>query len=314
MIRFPITELMNEKECYDFLMNILHPDGLKCPNNHLLPENQAPHDLSRIPLVDYKCRICGCVYNLFSNTIWSGTGYDCVTIVLIIRGFTQGITTQQLADELNKDYGTLLKRRHQLQQLALENRPDDPLPDMQTESDEMFQNAGQKGEKHQDIDDPPRCRANKRKGRGTLENDRPPILGVVGRHSGQIRISVCDSVKQVVIQPKVEHDTKTDASVYTDECHAYEHLCETGRIHSCVNHSQGEWARDDDGDGIREVHCSTLEGIWTGLRNFLRPFRGVHKKYLAIYVVMFEWSYNLKQINANFLRALMIPNFTYLPI
>jgi transposase len=52
-----------------------------------------------------------------------------------------------------------------------------------------------------------------RKGRGTFENDRPPILGVVGRDSGQIRITVCDNVKQTTIQPKVEHDTKPDVSV-----------------------------------------------------------------------------------------------------
>jgi len=314
MIRFPITDLMDKTECYELLMNILHPDGLKCPNDHPLPPKQAPHDSRRMPLVDYKCRKCGHVYNIFTNTIWSGTKYDCVTIVLIIRGFTQGITTQQLAEELNRDYSSLLKRRHEIQKLALENRPDEPLSDMQAEADEMFANAGQKGEKHQDIDDPPRRRANKLKGRGTLANDRPPVLGVVGRHSGHLRMNVCDSVKQKVIQPKIEHDTQENASIYTDECHAYKHLSETGRCHSCVNHSQGEWARDDDGDGIREVHCNTLEGIWTGLRNFLRPFRGVHKKYLAIYVVMFEWSHNLKRVNTNFLRALMIPNFTYLPI
>jgi transposase len=149
-----------------------------------------------------------------------------------------------------------------------------------------------------------------RKGRGTFENDRPPILGVVGRDSGQIRITVCDNVKQTTIQPEVEHDTKPDVSVYTDENQAYDHLSETGRIHSSVNHSQKEWARDDDGDGIREVHCNTLEGIWTGLRNFLRLFRGVHKKYLAIYVVMFEWKHNLKRVTGNYLRALMIPHFT----
>ena len=313
-MRFPITDLIDEKKCYDFMLTILHPDGLKCPGGHPLPQNQAPHNTNRSPVVNYKCRTCGRVYNLFTNTIWSRTRYNCVTIVLIISGFTQGVSTSQRADELNKDYETLLERRHKVQQLALENRPDEPLPDIQTEADELFQNAGEKGKKHSKPEDPPRRRANKRKGRGTFENDRPSILGVVGRHSGQIRITVCDNVKQTTIQPGVENNTKSDASVYTDECHAYEHLCETGRSHSHVNHSQSEWARDDDGDGVREVHCNTLEGIWTGLRNFLRPFRGVHKKYLAIYVVMFEWKHNLKRVNASFLRAIMIPNFTLKPI
>jgi transposase len=34
-----------------------------------------------------------------------------------------------------------------------------------------------------------------------------------------------------------------------------------------VCHKRKEWARDDDGDGIREVHDNTLEGMRTGLRN-----------------------------------------------
>ncbi|MBV7340221.1 transposase [Chloroflexi bacterium TSY] len=62
-------------------------------------------------------------------------------------------------------------------------------------------------------------------------------------------------------------------TLYTDECNAYNPIAETGRSHATVCHSRYEWARDDDGDGIREVHCNTMEGIWTGLRNFLRPFR-----------------------------------------
>ena len=78
-----------------------------------------------------------------------------------------------------------------------------------------------------------------------------------------------------------------------------------GRGHATVCHAAGEWARDDDGDGVREVHDNTLEGLWTGLRNFLRPFRGVSKKYLYQYVAMFEWGYNVKRATPGFLRALL---------
>jgi len=93
--------------------------------------------------------------------------------------------------------------------------------------------------------------------------------------------------------------------VYTDEWAGYRPLTSAGRGHAAVNHNAGEWARDDDGDGIREVHCNTLEGIWTGLRNSLRPFRGVNKIYLEQYIKMFEWSYNLKSITPAFLRVLL---------
>ena len=99
--------------------------------------------------------------------------------------------------------------------------------------------------------------------------------------------------------------TKPGARVYTDEWTGYNPLGRSGRGHATVNHNRGEFARDDDGDGIREVHCNTLEGIWTGLRNFLRPFRGVNKVYLEQYVIIFEWAYNLKVVTAAFLRVLL---------
>jgi len=182
-----------------------------------------------------------------------------------------------------------------------------------TEADEMFQNAGEKGTRHPDPDDPPRRRANKRRGIGTMENDRPPVAGIVGRESGQARLTVCDCTKQATIQPLVEDAVLSGSVLNTDESSAYEGISGTGRTHVAVCHSAGERARDDDGGGVREVHDNTMEGMWTGLRNFLRPFRGVHKKYLKLYVVMFEWEYNLKRVTHDFLRALMLPGFTYLP-
>ena len=64
------------------------------------------------------------------------------------------------------------------------------------------------------------------------------------------------------------------AMVHSDERWVgYARLSEMGRGHATVCHTVGEWARDDD-DGIREVHDNTLEGMWTGLRNHLRIFRG----------------------------------------
>jgi transposase len=313
MMIFPIGELMDEQRCYDFLLEVLHPDGLHCPNGHPLPPDQAPHDRHRDPIFDYRCRVCGKVYNIFTDTIWSGSRYSCVTIVLSIRGVVQGVPTQHLAEELGIDRSHLLKRRHEIQQWAKERLPCSALADSETEADEMYQNAGEKGDKHADPDDPPRRRANKRRGLGTMANDRPPTLGVVGRSSGHIRLTVSDNTQQATIQPQVEADTEPTTTLYTDEHSAYNHIAETGRGHATVCHSQKEWARDDDGDGVREVHCNTMEGIWTGLRNFLRPFRGVHKKYLALYVAMFEWTHNLKQVTSDFLRCLMVPSFTLKP-
>ena len=173
----------------------------------------------------------------------------------------------------------------------------------------MYQNAGEKGRKHDDPQDPPRRRANKVRGHSTWDNDRPPIAGLVGRESGEIHLQVCHHSDCATLQPFVEANARPDATVNTDEWQAYDQLPEVGRTHKVVCHAPGkrEWARDDDGDGIREVHCNTLEGVWTGLRNFLRPFRGVSKRYLSQYVAIFQWAHNLKRLAFDFLRAMMIP-------
>jgi len=305
MMIFPITNLLDENQCYDYLLRVLRPDGLKCPEGHTLEEDQSPHMTDRVPIVDYRCRSCEKVFNIFTGTMWQGTHCNCRTIILLIRGFAQGTPSLHLAKELKLNYESVLNRRHLWQELARQKKTVTPLSDLKTESDEMFQNAGEKGEKHNDPDDPPRVRANNRRGLGTMNNDRPPIHGVVGRESGQIRLEVCDNTQQKTIQPNVERSTDKDATVYTDESNAYNHVGETGRTHHTVCHSQKEYARDDDGDGKCEVHCNTMEGIWTGVRNFLRPFRGVHKKYLAQYVAIFEWAHNLKSVTEGFLCLVM---------
>jgi len=105
----------------------------------------------------------------------------------------------------------------------------------------------------------------------------------------------------------VERTTQPSATLYTDEMHAYDRLAQTGRRHLRACHRPGKrlWAWDADGDGVNEVHDNTLEGIWTGLRNFLRPFRGVSKWYLQGYAAIFEWAHNLKRVVPIFIRALL---------
>ena len=150
--------------------------------------------------------------------------------------------------------------------------------------------------------DPPRRRANKRRGHGTYANDRPPIVGTVGRKSGQVRLRVVKRTTAAALHRHVHAFTSKRACVYTDEWRGY---AEVGRQHATVVHGRYEWARDEDGDGVREVHTNTVEGMWTSVRNFLRPFRGVHKQYLSRYVAMCEFSLNLAHVSPEFLSKLV---------
>jgi transposase len=133
------------------------------------------------------------------------------------------------------------------------------------------------------------------------------VAGVVGRDTGAIVLRVVEHTDGATLLEFVAAGTADGAMVYTDEWAGYTGLPDVNRGHATVNHTPGqrEWARDDDGDGIREVHDNTLEGLWTALRTFLRPFRGVSKHYLSQYVAVFQWVYNLKVAEPATLRLLL---------
>ena len=105
----------------------------------------------------------------------------------------------------------------------------------------------------------------------------------------------------------VKGSTRPGATVYTDDWGAYRKLIAEGRRHTAVSHEgpHRDWAKDLDGDGVREAHSNTMEGIWTGVRIFLAGFRGVSKWYLDQYAAMFEWAYNQKAATVDFLRAML---------
>lgn len=168
----------------------------------------------------------------------------------------------------------------------------------------MYQNAGEKGRPHPSPDDPPRRRANKVRGHGTFDRDRPPILGVVGRSSKALRLWVLRNSTKTQILPLIGKVLRKGTLVHTDEWSAYHDLPIRGFDHRAVSHGKGEYARDDDGDGTFEVHNNTMEGIWTGLRNFLRPFRGVSKWKLGGYVALFMAIYNHKNVSPQFIAAM----------
>jgi len=165
-----------------------------------------------------------------------------------------------------------------------------------------FKMRGKKGAEHFDPLDPPRCRANKRRGRGTFANDRPPVLGTIGRTSGQVRLRMVIDTKAVTLENHVHQFTVPGCHLNTDEYDSYNGI---ERQRSTVAHGIKEWARDDDGDGIFEVHTNTIEGLWTGLRNFLRPLRGVSKYFLSGYVAIHEFRVNLKRISPAFISNLV---------
>jgi transposase-like protein len=240
---FPIDHLLDEDACYQFLLDLLHPAGLRCPRCQAA-EGSYTHRYFRQPVLDYRCPRCGRVFNAWTGTPFQGTHRRPSQIVRILRGFAQGTSTAQLARELSCSRRHLLDLRHRLQARALAGSDRTPLVDRVVEADEMYQNAGEKGVPHEDPEDPPRRRANKVRGHGTMDNDRPPVVGVVGRESGRGQLEVVEHADQQTWDTFVVNRTRPDALVDTDEWAGYNHLPGMGRGRAAVCHTPGkrEWA------------------------------------------------------------------------
>ena len=78
---------------------------------------------------------------------------------------------------------------------------------------------------------------------------------------GEVVLHMLANVQQTTIEPIIEQTIVAETMVYTDEYAIYGRLVEWGYRHKTVNHSQGEYARDEDGDGFCEVHVNTIEGL-----------------------------------------------------
>lgn len=92
---------------------------------------------------------------------------------MLLRGVAQGVSTAQLSKELDVEYSNLLKLRHLMQENAYENLDVSALADQVSETDEMFQNAGEKGKPHALPNDPPGRRANKKKDMAPIKTTGP---------------------------------------------------------------------------------------------------------------------------------------------
>jgi predicted RNA-binding Zn-ribbon protein involved in translation (DUF1610 family) len=144
-MEFPITDLLDYESSVAWIMQHFHPTGFRCPECGTA-RNQARifRETRRSQLVVYRCNQCGTAYNLYSGTIFQQTHLTPMQVVLLMRGICKGESSKVLAAELKLGYVTVLNLRHATQANAEKAQPDTPLCDQHTETDEMFQNAGEK--------------------------------------------------------------------------------------------------------------------------------------------------------------------------
>jgi transposase-like protein len=146
-ILFPFDKLLDEVKIYQWFEKLLWPEGPTCPHCKGR-EDLRVHSHRREPMLDWRCRRCKRVFNLFTGTVFRGTHHSLTTLFAIVRGLAQGVSTQQLHKEVGVKYEHLLNLRHKIQDWVMKTVMRDPVVKSQvTEADEMYQNAGEKRKK-----------------------------------------------------------------------------------------------------------------------------------------------------------------------
>ena len=142
---FPITDLLDDEQSAQWLLEHFHPEGLRCPkcgstSRRFFRKTQT----SRLTV--YRCLQCEGIYNLYSGTLLEKKHLRPSQVVLLLRGASKGESAMRLTQELGVSRTTVHELRKELQENARRLQPEVPLTDEHVETDEMFQNAGKKGD------------------------------------------------------------------------------------------------------------------------------------------------------------------------
>jgi len=144
---FPITELLSDEASVMWIEKHFHPKGLRCPTCGARKHRARLVRQRQRGTVDYRCRGCETVFNLYHSTLFSGSNLRPRQVVLLVRGVCKGESSPVLAEELGLSRQSVHVWRKRLQENGYRLLEKTPLKDRRTETDEMFQNAGEKRRK-----------------------------------------------------------------------------------------------------------------------------------------------------------------------
>jgi hypothetical protein len=184
-----------EAELWDRLRRVRWVQGLRCPYwGETAPTCLAvidPH--YRGGLRRYRCLTChlagdageGGTFTDLTGTLFAGCRLDIRSLWLIVEAFVKQAAAVATSAEVQVNRHTVDRYFRLLWGAIYLAHPNEPIalgPEHIVEGDEVYLTASLKGEAgDQTLTREPRQRGLKRRGRGTWDSDRIPILGLLCR-------------------------------------------------------------------------------------------------------------------------------------
>jgi len=121
--------------------------------------------------------------------------------------------------------------------------------------------------------------------RGRGAEGKTAVVGAVQRQ-GKVVAKAVPHVKRSVLIPFMANKVSRDATLYTDEFPAYDHMTRLGYKHLRIEHGAKVYARG-------KVHTNSIEGFWSLVkRGISGVYHAVSPKYLQTYLDEYSFRYN----------------------
>ena len=270
----PLNVFGSESVAADLLQQVPFRDGASCPRCH---SDRTVRNGSYGQFQRYLCKDCDRTFNDKTGTIFAHSKIVLRKWLLSIYAFLQFNTShKQLQCEIAVTYKTIYRRVERFTEAL-----DAPSLDLcgPVEIDEFYVSAGLKG---RESDRWSRSRGLARRGRGTYEQDKPPVFVLVDRGTEQWYVVPAKSADESTIRLLLADRQQELLTVYTDGFRAYDPLTEDDQFdREYVVHGDGEYAD-------HTVHVNTCESHASLARRWLSPHQGISKDCLTQYLRAFQ--------------------------
>ncbi|WP_136601150.1 IS1595 family transposase [Salinigranum halophilum] len=270
----PLEVFGSESVAADLLQQVRWRDGVTCPRcrSDLTVRNGSYGHSQR-----YLCKDCDRTFNDKTGTIFAHSKVALRKWLFSIYTFLRFNTSlRQLQREIGVIYKTMHRRVERFTRAL-----DAPSLTLEgpVEIDEVYVSAGKKGREH---DRESRSRGLSKRGRGTYEDDKPPVFILVDRSTEQRYVIPAKAADESTIRLLLANRQHESLTVYTDGFRAYDPLEQDDAFNrEYVVHGDGEYT---DGD----VHVNTCESHRRASDAWLSPHRGVSKDKLTQYLRAFQ--------------------------
>ncbi len=266
---FELFEMFPDQETARvYLENNLWPEGPKCPVCGLCERITTRKDGF------YRCNQCKEDFTVRTGTIFERSHiplHKWIYAMYLLLTARKGISSLQLSKEIGIRQASAWFMLHRIREACGPNL--NKLRGI-IEIDECFV-GGIEANKHENK--------KLKTGRGTVV--KTAVLGMRERGGRTVAMPI-ESADKETVQAVIHQHAEVGSTLHTDEAGAYTGIGNSGFIHDAVNHSAGEYVRDD-------VTTNGIESVFAVLkRGLIGVYHHASPKHLGRYVDEFSFRLN----------------------